>query len=213
MKGLYLLATTAILLGWGSGSVRAADPQPYEFAGLKLGMTLNDFRKQAPQVPGGQTVCTGERLPVEAELPSVFALPPELAAAGAKRCTYVGLQGDGKLRPLEINIRGVPAETWMLFFAPTRGDAPRLVQINTWIPTSAYGGVVAVFRQAYGAPTDQQATATVWNNGASQIIASYEKPSDELTPIYFIHQSLQDSLAKKLGTDQPAKAPEKKKKK
>jgi hypothetical protein len=212
MKGLFLLATTAVLLGWGSGSAPAAAPQPYEFAGLKLGMTLDEFRRQTPAVPGGQTVCTGERLPVEAELPTVFALPPELAAAGAKRCTYVGLQGDGKLRPLEINIRGVPAETWMLFFAPTRGDAPRLVQINIWIPTSAYGGIVAAFRSAYGDPANQHATATVWSNGVSEIVASYDKPEEALAPIYFIHKALQDSLAKKLGTDQPAKAPEKKKK-
>jgi hypothetical protein len=211
MNSKFLFATVAIVAAANVFPAWAADPEPYEFAGLRLGMTMEDFRKMAPTAQGGKAVCTGDAISRDMDVPSIFSLPPELSAAGVKRCAYFGPHPDGKLRPMELDLRGVPATAWSLFYAEGAGAPHRLTQINLWIPTPGYGGVVKMLASGYGPPKVQNSHATIWDNGVSEIVASFQSSAEPSSPIFFIHRALQASLSGKLGGDKPAKAPGKKK--
>ncbi|MEO5335542.1 MAG: hypothetical protein H7841_01425 [Magnetospirillum sp. WYHS-4] len=198
-------SAVGLFLAMASGGTMAADPAPYAFGPLRLGMALEDFRQATPTTADQKIFCTGDKADPQIEMPQVFPLTPEMAAAGAVRCAFFGREADGKMRPLQADLADVPATFWALFFSEGKGSPHRLVQINLWIPTPAYGGVVDLFRSRYGFPVTQHAKATIWDNGPSEIVASFEDPTDASAPIFFIHKALQQTFAKRVAPPKDSK--------
>jgi hypothetical protein len=141
-----------------------AYPEPFDFKGIRLGMTVSEFKAAPMPVAADERttpVCTGESDVWEVRIDA------DEAKAGVVKCAWVhfaGRQGSSAVKPQIVNSR---PKNYELEFISKPGDAePRLFSIRFGLFSDAYDEIVTAIIDRFGKPADALESAVQSRAGA-----------------------------------------------
>lgn len=182
-----------------------ASTQPYSLKGIRLGMTLEEFR--ATRLPGEEAncfpVCSCDR---SGEL--IYNMAGQ--DIGGLTCEYRERDSKwGDVYARRITIAKIPCELMFNFICDPQG-AYRLYEIRGKFDTEAYPIIALSLEERYGKPLKAEDSVThnkvgtsfpnakrIWFNGVSSIEVEMRYDTIDKGAIWFTHQALADLRQKR----------------
>ena len=219
------LAVQIIAIDLAMGAATA-----YEFPGVRLGMSLAEFRKVAyPEAKGASVVCDGDAQVRDLRPSPELVATGEEASAGVQACGFYrygrilgSLPPEWIVAPLRFGGMPVAATFW---FIASRGgptanrDADvghsRLFRITLRTNVTGWDDVWREATSRYGAPTftsrEPFALAprrsidnlvATWDDGASTVVASMREDRPSRSTVRFLHKELNWMVQGRLAAQQ-----------
>src|SRR5438094_10084630 len=157
--GSLAVATFGLALSSGIASCE----EPFDLRGIRLGITLADFRKvpfpDREKQPGARVICTPDKEQRKALTlsGSELDLSGNLKAIGVIVCHFYGKSGSYPTSMWGMDFAGVCSCIQTFFFSPAEISSnrqSRLFQISTRLPNRHFENVVAAFTAKHGKSSD-----------------------------------------------------------
>jgi hypothetical protein len=167
MKRTFLAACLIMV------SAAASAQTPYDLRGIRLGMTLSEFRvypfPDTEKRAQNQVICTPDRDVRKGMLLGGSDLdpPPTFAKIGVIICRYYTRMSSGLIMS-GFDFAGTGFKVVTFLFSPEEsGNQPRLFNITVRMPNALFESVVAAFTAKYGEATGSTASTVQNRMGAS----------------------------------------------
>lgn len=207
-----VMAWIAIVLV--SAISRPAIAEPYEFRGFRLGMPLDDFRKQRfPEAPGARMLCGNDSGSVNLRPLGALAVTDDEAIHGIQACGAftagnILTSGSGSLPPewsaVATRFGSAPAIPTFWFTSGTAADPqPRLFKITLRANADYWSEFRTGFVARYGKPSTIDHTIysnfrgakldnekLQWSNADSEITLTKRLDGAQRLVAVFVHRQL-----------------------
>jgi len=163
MKVVLVTQMVAALLFFGL-SANAAD-EPFELRGVRLGITLDEFRKAQYPSPDSEMVspyCHTDPQAKRAADRDAQHLSDEERALGVLKCTWYLKDGS---RSVVFEIAGVTAKAYYYFVSPQPNEKPILYLIEVEGTNKETAIIYKALSGKYGEPLDQVQEQVVNRSG------------------------------------------------
>lgn len=173
MKSIFtqtLFMACAVFL-FSAKSVLAQTPEPFDFKGVKLGISIDEFRKLPHPdaddkdahyaAKGSAAICTGEKVSISAnytiEPTEVMLYDRAEQAAGVVKCVWVNKSNDrmakGKTAALSLADSGYAVYDYSFSFIPDPKDGVlRFYRFVGETNRNAFSAVISALSRKFGRP-------------------------------------------------------------
>ncbi len=178
---------------WFAGlvAVWSAAPQGYDFKGVALGTSLDEFRKMPhPDGKPAKVICTGEKVAVTRNYSSepidVMVFDEVEKSLGVARCVWITTEGQfgvGSTAGLSLAGSGYASYSYgFSFIKDPKDGVPRLYRYLGTTNVAAYGAIVEALTKKWGTPSLQKGTVqnrigntfeketATWSNSISSLV-------------------------------------------
>lgn len=194
-----------------TGYAGAAEDEPFSFRGIKLGITIDEFRRiPHPEMPNDKKAHVRCSTDIKKNEYDLFHLDSDLKKAGVHQCGFFSSRSSSYHDRISVaNIQYV-AEPSFHFFAKNN-EPHRLFRIIIPVAVPYTNQLLDALRERYGEPqtsTDRevqnafgasfQSRFRMWQNSVSEISVLERAPKLDGTTLMYLHTSLMKELERRL---------------